>query len=113
LALSKEQRETGEKDVLYVLRREDGSIVAELMLTPSMAVRINERRRKAGILSGDWVPQDVGQYGLWHLETEQMVGELLSLTIDEATRMNKAIPKDMGFRWKGINEIHGTSVEHN
>ena len=109
-----EQQETGEPDALYVLRRENGAVFAELMLTPSMAARINERRRKAGILTGDWVPQEVGQYGLWHLDTDAIVSDVLNLTKDEVERFNKAIPKTMGVQWRKTNdEVYNAPMGRN
>jgi len=55
------------QELLYVLKRPDGSVRAELPMTPSMAAKINAARKKRGFFDGDWEPQPVSQYGLWHL----------------------------------------------
>jgi hypothetical protein len=106
--------ETSEKDILHVLRRPDGIVFAELMMTPSLAERINLRRRKRGLLTGDWVPQEVGQYGLWHLDTDAIVSDVLNLTKDEVERFNKAIPKTMGVQWRKTNdEVYNAPMGRN
>jgi len=61
-----------EQELLYVLRRPDGSVRAELPMTASMAAKINASRRKRGFFDGDWEPQPVSQYGLWHLDFRGM-----------------------------------------
>lgn len=94
--------ETTEKDILHVLRKPDGTIFAELMMTPSLAERINLRRRKRGLPNGDWVPQELSQYGLWHLD--KIVSDVLTLSKDEVERFNKAIPKTMGVQWGEVQQ---------
>lgn len=57
-----------DEEVLYVLRRPDGTIRAELPMTAAFAEKINASRKKRGFNDGNWVPQDKQEYGLWHLE---------------------------------------------
>ena len=61
-----------EQEQVYILRRPDGGIRAELPMTASMAVKVNASRRKRGFFDGDWEPQPVSQYGLWHLDPKVM-----------------------------------------
>ena len=68
-----------EQELLYVLRRPDGSVRAELPMTASMAAKINASRRKRGFFDGDWVPQEQKEYGLWHLDPVTMPGWMLDL----------------------------------
>ena len=73
------KRTDEEQDILYVLRRPDGSIRAELPLPPSLAEKINASRRKRGFFDGDWVPQERREYGLWHLDPDTMPNWMLDL----------------------------------
>jgi hypothetical protein len=102
-----------ERDVLYVLRRKDGSVFAELMMTPSMAVRINERRRSRGVLNGNWVPQQLSQYGLWHLDSDTLVSDVVTLSKDEVKRFNNAIPKGMGLKWRKADGVQREAAASN
>lgn len=74
----------GQEEKLYVLRRPDGSIWAELMMPPSLAATINANRRKRGFFGGDWVEQDPSQYGLWHLDLKKMPKQLVDLWMKAA-----------------------------
>jgi hypothetical protein len=102
-----EEEESQEKDILYVLRRPDGSVFAELMMTPSLAEKINTRRRKRGVLTGDWVPQEINQYGLWHLDEKRIISDIFSLTKDEFERLNSTIIPEVRVRWVETKATHG------
>ena len=56
-----------EKELLHVLRKPDGSVFAALMLTPTMAEKINVRRRSKGLVNGDWKPED-NKAEFWYLD---------------------------------------------
>lgn len=71
--------EPEEQDILYILRRPDGSIRAELPMTASMAAKINASRRKRGFFDGDWEPQPNKEYGLWHLDPKVMPDWMFAL----------------------------------
>jgi hypothetical protein len=100
-----------EKDILHVLHKRDGSVLAELMMTPTEAAKINARRRAQGFRGGDWKPQKIKQYGLKRLDTADIVGKIFSMTKDEVKVYNKALPKTMGLVWaevKGDSNVQDT-----
>jgi hypothetical protein len=99
-----------EKDILYVLRRQDGTVFAELMMTPSLAEKINKRRRRRGVLAGDWVPQEIGQYGLWHLDEKRIVSDIFSLTKDEFERLSTTIVPEVRVRWVETNHESNPTI---
>jgi hypothetical protein len=61
-----------EKESLHVLRNKDGSVFAALMLTPSLATKINQRRDEAARKLGrpkpeNWKPED-NRPEFWYLD---------------------------------------------
>ena len=60
------KKKVKEQDVLYVLRREDGSVRAKLPMTPSLADTINKSRKRLGFFDGEWKPE-ASETGVWDL----------------------------------------------
>lgn len=99
MASMKKQTCLDKEDILYVLHNPDGSIFAELMMYPALAEKINQRRRERGSLNGDWVPQDIKEYGLWHIDTKEIVGDTTRLTRRDFELFNSLLPKIGRVQW--------------